>query len=556
MSHRLSTCILLLLVITTGALGFGWKTKSQKDLDPVLKSARCGVCTITLDLSIQYLALHPEPVNDFVQKHLCELFSEPAINYLCKQAVSLFGDMVIQMILNQAGSDDICQTLMLCEDTTCRLRPKNHTYPSMTVSSNYKPMDSVPRDLNFDPWEFLRELYEHLSVQHLPLIDGDGDRFSTYPTLRGYYWRGKDCNDFNANIYPGRKIPLSPDSDTDHDCNGIYGTDPTTNRTWEDLLCANITRYGIGIIGDSVGAHFSIPGEYLNASKINSTTYNNVLANLMNEFDLPHFSAATGFMNSTEEAPVSSLYKFFRERNRCNHRDYQNVAVNGGDTNDTDVNMKALIRNQTFDHPMIVVHEIIGNDVCFGPGKMTPPEMFKQGVLERLEFLDTILPPGSHVLMFGLVNGSMLYDFLHDEKHPIGITYRNMYDFLNCLELNPCPGWLNSDAETRRLTTEGAFAINAKYREIIAEGRVYKNFDYAYYEFPVVEIMSKWVADGGKATDLIEPIDGFHSNQKFNALIADWVWQRLNEDHPDWIGDINPNNNRIIELFGDQGGHL
>eukprot|EP00331_Platyophrya_macrostoma_P021006 CAMPEP_0176466518 /NCGR_PEP_ID=MMETSP0127-20121128/37936_1 /TAXON_ID=938130 /ORGANISM="Platyophrya macrostoma, Strain WH" /LENGTH=374 /DNA_ID=CAMNT_0017859693 /DNA_START=511 /DNA_END=1635 /DNA_ORIENTATION=+ len=374
--------------------------------------------------------------------------------------------------------------------------------------------------------------------------------------MRGTYWRGKDCNDNNAQIYPGRRINSDSGSDEDHDCNGIYGTDPETNRTWEDILCGNTTRIGIGLLGDSVGAHFEIPPEYLTASKLNLTTYNSVLANLFNEFDLPHQSAATGFMNTSSSGPVRSIYKYLRDRNRCNHRDYQNIGVNGAKVSDTASNVQTLRRNQTTDHPMLMIMELVGNDVCSGPGGFTDPNAFKQGVLDRLNYFDEILPPGSHVLMFGLVNGSFLYNHLHNETHPLGVTYKEFYSYLNCLDANPCPGWLTSDDNSRQMTTDAAMALNAKYREIMAEGRTYKNFDYAYYEFPVVEIMDSWIAKGGKATDLMEGVDGFHSNQLFNALIADWGWKRLQEDLPHWLGETNPNNDKIIEMFGDQGGYF
>ena len=41
------------------------------------------------------------------------------------------------------------------------------------------------------------------------------------PTLRGTDWRGKDCNDFRDDVYPGRK-PIDYDVEYDSNCNGIY----------------------------------------------------------------------------------------------------------------------------------------------------------------------------------------------------------------------------------------------------------------------------------------------------------------------------------------------
>jgi hypothetical protein len=47
----------------------------------------------------------------------------------------------------------------------------------------------------------------------------------------------------------------------------------------------------------------------------------------------------------------------------------------------------------------------------------------------------------------------------------------------------------------------------------------------------------------------------FHPGQPSNFLSAAWFIKRLATDHPDFIGDINPNNALIEKLFGDQGGY-
>jgi hypothetical protein len=94
-----------------------------------------------------------------------------------------------------------------------------------------------------------------------------------------------------------------------------------------------------------------VPAEWLNASLIQPGVYDNLIFGLENEvrvsalrssilslstlspcsyrlqLDWPHLSSATGFFNSTESVPVDSTYLHLRDRNRCNHRDYQNIAV-------------------------------------------------------------------------------------------------------------------------------------------------------------------------------------------------------------------------------------
>ena len=52
---------------------------------------------------------------------------------------------------------------------------------------------------------------------------------------------------------------------------------------------------------------------------------------LENEFDWPMTSAYTGFMNTTVfspsiEGPVNSSYLVMNSRNKCNHRDFQNIG--------------------------------------------------------------------------------------------------------------------------------------------------------------------------------------------------------------------------------------
>ncbi|CAF4947119.1 unnamed protein product, partial [Rotaria socialis] len=54
---------------------------------------------------------------------------------------------------------------------------------------------------------------------HIPAVDLDNDKFGTEPTLRGSSWRGKDCNDFSSQVYPGAQS-VDGDSVIDHNCNG------------------------------------------------------------------------------------------------------------------------------------------------------------------------------------------------------------------------------------------------------------------------------------------------------------------------------------------------
>jgi len=72
------------------------------------------------------------------------------------------------------------------------------------------------------------------------------------------------------------------------------------------------------------------------------------------------------------------------------------------------------------------------------------------------------------LLVLGLVDGRILYDSMWNLTHPINATYENFYNFLNCLHISPCFGWMNSDEATRNLTTEKAMELNAVYVKLIA----------------------------------------------------------------------------------------
>jgi acyloxyacyl hydrolase len=69
---------------------------------------------------------------------------------------------------------------------------------------------------------------------------------------------------------------------------------------------------------------------------------------------------------------------------------------------------------------------------------MTTPQEFYANVVGALQYLDTVLPSGSHVSLVGLVDGRILYESMGHRVHPIGATEKNVlysdfYDFLNCL---------------------------------------------------------------------------------------------------------------------------
>ena len=223
--------------------------------------------------------------------------------------------------------------------------------------------------------------------EHTPQHDRDSDGYGPNPTLRGWHWRGYDCDDSlvgGANIHPGintetNAITNKWDKSHDSNCNGIHGIDSETNTPYEELYCNNKPR-GIMTLGDSATAHFHIPQNILIPETWNDKTFKDLAEMGENEVDWPHLSWGTGFENvkpnyevdftSTNNVPdTNSLYMRMREWNRCSHNDYQNNGVNGGDS----VNMQkdhgimySATRNNKTDLPLVVPLAVIGNDICNG----------------------------------------------------------------------------------------------------------------------------------------------------------------------------------------------
>ena len=404
-------------------------------------------------------------------------------------------------------------------------------------------------------------------INHLPFFDLDGDAFSTVSQLRGSHWRGRDCDDEVANVYPGRRTTKLPAS-VDHDCNGIKGGN--ASGSYEDLFCSATPRRGIISLGDSATAHFHIPPQWLSPTGFGGKDV--LLGDVTDELDFPECSWSTGYLNGSTQCPYAprapaiatglpSLASRLRLRNRCNHRDFQNIGVNGMRSSDVMSLVNVTARDPTADHPVLLVFSLLGNDVCNGhPGTthMTPPADFKKYVLASLEALDAVLPNGSYVIMTGVVDGRVLWNNMHARQHPSGALYEDVYEFLACNGNSPCNGWLNKNETLRNVTSAWAASLNAQYVDIVKEKPPgsYSNIGaIKFYNPDFGALIDKYVSQyGGEGSDLIEPSDGFHPSQVGNELLADELWTWLEAEFPEAIGEVNPHNAEIESMFGDQGG--
>jgi len=515
----------------------------------------CVGCVLVVNILFRYVDTHQKTIDEALEE-ICT-FLPGEYGTLCDTIVSLFGDALIYYFTQEYTPDEVCKEGgFFCNDPQCTLFPSpNPSKQTLNDAVDTTSLHTIMKLVHKVIGASAKTRLGGDPSNHVPLVDNDNDRFSTIESFRGSSWRGKDCNDQSNTTYPGRKIPAKPGDSGDFNCNGISGVNPTTRKLYKDELCGQSEPRGVIVVGASAQAHFEIPPIWLDAAKINSTTYDDVVFAIQNEMDWPQRSWATGY---STDALVDSIYLQMWKRNHCNFKDYQNLGVNGASSNKIINTVKAIARNATTDYPALAFYATIGDDVCSQDktlDRMTTPAQFYTNVVGVLNYLDSgILPMGSHLTFIGLVDGRILWDELHDKLNPVGRTYEEIYSWLACLNRNPCWQWLNPNETTRNLASQRAAELSAVFDEIIANN-TFKHFDMAYLPFPLPEIIKEWTQRGGKVSDLIEAVDGFHPSQIGNYVVGGWMWQWLLDNRPSWVGKENPNNPTIEKLFGDQGGY-
>ncbi|KAL6092217.1 hypothetical protein STEG23_026745, partial [Scotinomys teguina] len=170
--------------------------------------------------------------------------------------------------------------------------------------------------------------------------------------------------------------------------------------------------------------HYALPLPAPCAGNHLKNSFFNLPSALTDELDWPQLSGITGFLDSTSGIEEKSIYHRLRKRNHCNHRDYQSISKNGASSRSLKNFIESLSRNQALDQPAIVIYAMIGNDVCNGRAdKMTTPEEMYSNVMQTLKYLNSHLPNGSHVILYGLPDGTFLWDSLHDKYHPLAAMF-------------------------------------------------------------------------------------------------------------------------------------
>ena len=540
----------------------------------------CAACTIVTGLVEQLTEIYNISVTDALAK-FCG-FLPSGFREACTTLVEEFGPVVIDLLEKKETPDVVCFAIDMCKNETgqvCRLFPppsfssrlpkevqlqKKLTAARQRARYLRRGVQRFPNLCNITVVKPICDVIERFGNDHLPVDDLDGDYYSDLRTFRGSSWRGKDCNDLDPDIRPGKHTV--GDSLLDTNCNGIYGVDPSSGETYEKKWCEGTGQMGTVLLGDSAGAHFHIPPAWVTSRDLSIEAFKNMFFILENEFDWPMMSSTTGYQNSTWPditGPVDSTYLRLRSLNRCNHRDFQNIAVNGARSSAmADDIVKSFARNGGKDKPVFISFALIGNDVCSGhhdTSHMTTPTEFYENNLRTFRYVDSKVAPGSIMIAYGLVDGRVLYNTLHNRIHPIGswhndITYSQVYDYLNCLDISPCFGWLNSNETWRNLTTDRALELNAALKALVAN-ETFENFKAYYFDPPVNQAFKYWEERGGEPWQLIEPVDGFHPNQIGNELNTVIAWQLFRNYTPEVIPPVNPYNDLIAKRFGDQGGY-
>uniref|UniRef100_A0A8D1TS07 Acyloxyacyl hydrolase n=1 Tax=Sus scrofa TaxID=9823 RepID=A0A8D1TS07_PIG len=495
----------------------------------------CIGCVLVVSMIEQLVQVHNSTVQTSMER-LCSYLPEKLfLKTTCYVVVRMFGPDIIKLLEAKLNADVVCHTLKFCKQDPGQ--PLCHLYP-------------LPKEA----WKFTLTKARQIVKKS--------------PTLTYSRSDSDICSlPFLAKICQKIKLAIEnslPFKDTDSDKYSVFpGVDPKDGIPYEKKFCEGSQPRGIILLGDSAGAHFHIPPEWITASQMSLKSFFNLPAALTDELNWPQLSGATGFLNSTSGLKENSIYLRLRKRNRCNHRDYQNISRNGASSQNLESFIESLSRNQLLDHPAIVIYAMIGNDVCNGktnpvPAMTTPEKLFSK-VMQTLQYLDSHLPNGSHVILFGLPDGTFLWDNLHNRYHPLGqlnkdVTYEHFYSFLNCLQVSPCHGWMSSNRTLRTLTSERAEQLSSTLKRI-ATSQKFANFNLFYMDFDFREIMEEWRKRGGQPWQLIEPVDGFHPNEVALQLLADGFWKKAQLQWPQVLGKENPFNHQIEQVFGDQGGH-
>ena len=120
---------------------------------------------------------------------------------------------------------------------------------------------------------------------------------------------------------------------------------------------------------------------------------------------------------------------------------------------------------------------------------MTTVEEMWDNAIGTLSYLNRSLPAKSHVILVGLGYGGEIYEVMQNRLHPLGtvhgdVTYKDFYEYIKCLQVTPCYGWLNENATVREETQKRADELSNVLRDI-AQKKSFQNFKLHYMRNPM-----------------------------------------------------------------------
>ena len=389
-------------------------------------------------------------------------------------------------------------------------------------------------------------------LETYPFDDDDGDGFSPLPDPEPATLRAKDCNDNDRNAHP---LLASDGGVEDGNCNGIFGAEPGTGLSYEDLLCGPYEdKENLLVFGDSLASGFHmdvgcLDGEFTSCME----------TGLGSLYNFPW----QAFLTGTDVA--NSLHLEMLELDRCAHRQWMNLAVPDDEIMHFDRQVSRMTVPPGVARASFVIAFFGLGDICRDDlVSMTDPQDFQSRLLRGLADLDLKLAPGSVVLLLGLPAPNPIILSIENEIYPsspdIGspdsYTYSDVYEYLNCLEASSCPIITTNDVGLRMAATMRALELDAVI-QATAQAGGFNNFSLVFIDSDeVYQDGSDLMDDAG-----IDPIllftsfDGFHTRLEYSNFLAEALFNILAVRFPQVLGYPNPNNATIEALFGDQGGH-
>ena len=513
------------------------------------------LCVVVVSLGENEIRNLKQPIVNTLEK-VCHTFGTGnGFQKWCSTFVKALGPSILELILRKEDATKVCQQLKMCK--MCHLTESNQDLSLMASSRNMTAVDLQngaevlagllylqKLDLGAQAEKkTMGSLIGDLFGTYKPYVDVDKDGYSPVVLHRGAHWRGRDCWDIDRKIHPGQ-VP-APDALVDSNCNGIHGKN-SHGHSYETQFCEGSDMRGLVTFGDSASSGFHLAEDWIYIKDLKS-----LLPSLLDEIDRPQLSWDSGFMSSIRG---ESVYLKMLANNRCNHRQFSNLGHNGAQMKDLSEQV-SLLKSSSHSLPFLAFVAYIGNDVCQDSlDMMTTPETYRQQLLQGLQELDAIAPPNSKVVLMGLVDGRILWDSLYNRRHPLGSTYEQFWNFLTCTGSNPCATWLTADEATRNATTHRAMELSSVLEEV-AKAQGYTNLELSYEEFPLAEALDELKKEGKDPAELIEPVDGFHPGEYGHRLLARIIWDHITQKTPHFVSAVNPHNQDIQNIFGDQGGY-